>query len=323
MHDLPSYRVRSARPRRRRSANSTWLPLLLAVGAMLSGLCLLLLVPVTLLGRSSLPLGEGSRAFNVLVLGVDQRSDESGPTRSDSMILIGSDATTGKAAILSIPRDLWVDIPGVGQQRINTALFFGYESDDPTAGPRLAAQTVASQFGVPVDRYLVLDFQTFVRFIDALGGVEVDVPRPITDAEYPTPDYGVTTVHFDAGPQTLDGERALIYVRTRHADSDFGRAERQQQVVRAIAAKLVDPATWPRLPAAYAVLRDGMITDLTPNDAPALLPLVQAIANGEVTMAMLDDDLATPWITPGGAWVLLPNWPAIRTLVGQLFGPRP
>lgn len=287
---------------------------------MVSGVCLLLLVSLTLVSRSTLPLGEVARPLNVLVLGVDQRADESGPTRSDSLILVGSNRATGRAALLSIPRDLWVAIPGVGEQRINTALFFGYEADDPTAGPRLAVQTVAGQFGVPVNRYLVLDFQTFVRFIDALGGVEVDVPRPLTDSEYPTPDYGVTTIHFDAGPQTLDGERALIYVRTRHADSDFGRAERQQQVVRAAAAKLVDPATWPRLPNAYAVLRDGVITDLTPNDAPALLPLVQAIANGQVTTATLDEDFATPWITPSGAWVLLPDWPAIRALVRQLFG---
>jgi LCP family protein required for cell wall assembly len=283
-----------------------------------------MLIPLALASRSSLPLLGSVQPLTVLVLGVDQRAEESGPTRSDAMLLAGSAGPdAGRAAILSIPRDLWVEIPGVGEQRINTALFFGYEADDPTAGPRLAVQTVASQLGVPIDRYLVLDFQTFVRLIDALGGVEVDVPQPITDPEYPTPDYGVTTIHFDAGLQILDGERALIYVRTRHADSDFGRSERQQQVLQAMAAKLVQPSTWPRLPEAYRVLRDGVITDATPEDAPALLPLVQAIAEGELMTATLGEDLATPWVTPAGAWVLLPNWPAIDGLVNELFGSRP
>ncbi len=78
----------------------------------------------------------------ILLLGIDQRSDESGPTRSDSMILLGSQAEANGAALLSIPRDLWVNIPGVGDQRINTALFYGYNPDDPGAGPRLAMRTV-------------------------------------------------------------------------------------------------------------------------------------------------------------------------------------
>lgn len=298
------------------------MPLLLAIGALFSGLCLIVLIPLALASRSTIPFFDTS-PLNILVLGIDQRADEGGPSRSDSMILAGINANTGQAAVLSIPRDLWVDINGVGEQRINTALFFGYEADDPTAGPRLAVQTVASHFDAAVDRYLVLDFQTFVRLIDALGGVEVNVPQPITDTEYPTPDYGVTTIHFDAGPQTLDGEQALIYVRTRHADDDFGRSERQQQVMQAIAAKLVQPAAWPLLPEAYRVLRDGVVTDLTPGDAPALLSLAQALAKGEVVTATLDEDLATPWVTPAGAWVLLANWPAIDALVDQLFGPRP
>lgn len=324
MRDPQRSFAQRSRLRRERSGNSAWLPLLLAAGALLSGLCLVVLIPLALTSRSSLPLLDHAQPLTVLILGVDQRAEESGPTRSDAMILAGAaGSAVGKAAVLSIPRDLWVNIPGVGEQRINTALFFGYAADDPAAGPRLAVQTVASQLGTPVDRYLVLDFQTFVELIDALGGVDVDVPRPIIDAEYPTPDYGVTTIHFDAGPQILDGERALIYVRTRHADSDFGRSDRQQQVIQAMAAKALDPATWPRLPAAYQVLRDGVVTDLTPGDAPALLPLVQAIAKGELTTATLDEDLATPWITPGGAWVLLPNWPAINSLVNELFGARP
>lgn len=308
-------------PRRRASSRSAlWLPAVLALGGLVSLLCFLVLLPLAWWERQGGTLPVAASPPTVLILGIDRRPDEGGPTRSDSMILLGFNRETQEAAILSIPRDLWVEVPGVGPQRINTATFFGYDAEDPTAAPRLAVRTVAASFGLPVDRFLLLDFQTFVRLVDALGGVEVDVPKPITDTQYPTPDYGVTTIHFDAGRQVLDGERALIYVRTRHADDDFGRARRQQQVVQALAQRLLQPSTWPRLPAAYQVLQEGVITDLQLADLLALLPVVRAIGRGEVMQATLDEGLTTPWITPSGAWVLLPNWPAIRSEVRRLFG---
>ena len=261
-----------------------------------------------------------SRPPTILLLGIDQRADESGPTRSDSMIVLGSQPESSGAALLSIPRDLWVNIPGVGDQRINTALFFGYDPDDASAGPQLAARTVQQELRRPVDRYLLLDFATFVRVVDALGGVEVDVPAPIVDTEYPTPDYGVTTVRFDPGLQTMDGERALTYVRTRHSDGDFSRSARQLQVLQALAAKAIQPAIWPRLPEVYRALNAGVVTDLTPADALAVLPLFSAMARGEVAAATLED-ATTPWITSGGAWVLLPDGRAIEQIVTELFGP--
>lgn len=313
--------ARRARLRRQRRGNAS-LPLFLALGTMVGGLCLLTLLPAVVLSRAA---GPGLEALNlaspqVLVLGVDRRPDEGGPSRSDSMILAGLNPDTGQAGLLSIPRDLWVSIPGVGSQRINSAIVFGDDPADPAAGPHLAVRTVAELFGQPASRYAVLDFQTFVRLIDAVGGVEVDVPRAIVDTTYPTPDYGVTTIRFEPGPQVLDGEQALIYVRTRHDDDDFGRAERQQQVVRAMGARLAQPAVWSQAPAIYAVLREGVLTDLAPADLPGLVPLAWAVLRGDVTTASLDGDSTTPWITPEGAWVLLPNWPAIDQVVGTLFG---
>jgi LCP family protein required for cell wall assembly len=236
------------------------------------------------------------------------------------MILAGTGQHWDQAVLLSIPRDLWVPIPGVGDQRINSALVFGHDPNDPEAGPRLAKATVAQQFNLPVDRYLILDFQTFVRLVDALGGIQVDVPQPITDTQYPTPDYGVTTIHFDAGPQAMNGQEALIYVRTRHADSDFGRSQRQQQVLSAIAAKMGQPSAWPRLSGALRALAGGIQTDAKVQDLPMLLPMMVALAQGRVTMARLDGAETQPWITPAGAWVLLPNWPAIQRTVFDLFG---
>jgi len=318
--------IERARQRRARRSGSSWLPLLLGLG--LVGMCLGFALLAGLWGASRTLQGGGvslgsaaGRPLSVLLLGIDRRADESGPTRSDSIILLGSQADGAGAAMLSIPRDLWVDIPGVGEQRINTALFFGHDPADAGAGPRLAMRTVQQELGRPVDRYLLLDFATFVRAVDALGGVEVDVPATIVDTEYPTPDYGITTVRFDPGVQTMDGERALVYVRTRHSDGDFSRSARQLQVIQALAAKAMRPESWPRLPELMRVLRAGVVTDLTPGDGLALLPLASALASGEVRAATLEQ-AATPWITPGGAWVLLPDRIAIEQIVTELFGPE-
>jgi polyisoprenyl-teichoic acid--peptidoglycan teichoic acid transferase len=317
--------IERARQRREQRRSSSWLPLLLGLGMLLmcGGFALL----AGLWGASQAVAGPDAwlgstqtRPPAILLLGIDRRADESGPTRSDSIILLGSQADGSSAALLSIPRDLWVNIPGVGDQRINAALFFGYDPEDPTAGPRLAVRTVRQELRRPVDRYLLLDFFTFVRAVDALGGVEIDVPALIVDSEYPTPDYGITTIRFDPGLQPMDGERALIYVRTRHSDGDFSRSQRQLQVLQALAAKAIQPQTWPRLPEFYSVLRDGVVTDLVPSDGLALLQLASALAGGEVKAATLEE-ATTPWITPGGAWVLLPNSRAIEQIVTALFGP--
>ncbi len=317
--------IERARQRRARRSGAGWLPLLLGVGllAMCSGLALLagLWGVSQSLEENQAGFGLSSaRALNVLLLGIDRRAEETGPTRSDSMILLGSQPESNGAALLSIPRDLWVNIPGVGEQRINTALYFGHDPADLGAGPRLAAATVQQELGRPVDRYLLLDFATFVRAVDALGGIEVDVPAAIVDTEYPTPDYGVTTIRFEPGLQTMDGERALVYVRTRHSDGDFGRSQRQLQVLQALAARAVQPQTWSRLPELFRVLREGVTTDLAPGDGLALLQLASALASGQVKAATLEQ-ATTPWITPGGAWVLLPDSQAIEQIVTELFGP--
>ena len=321
--------VQRARQRRERRGRSSFLPLALAFGLLLTCLCLAPLLGALSLVRlarqdtaaslvTDLPLN--AQPLTILLLGVDRRSDESGPARSDSMILAGFRPDAGRASLLSIPRDLWVTIPGVGEQRINAAMVFGHDPANASSAPQLTVDTVEQAFRRPVDRYVVVDFQTFVRLVDALGGIEIDVPEAIVDTEYPTPDYGVTTIRFDPGPQVLDGEQALVYARTRHDDSDFGRSERQQQVIGAIATKLLDPATWLRAPQVVQVLRSGVQTDLTSADALSVLSMGLAVGQGHMDTATLEGDAATPWITPGGAWVLLPNWGVIDGIVSGLFG---
>ena len=192
-------------------------------------------------------------SMNILLLGVDLRQDHPNEgIRSDTLMLLHLDPASGWGSLLSIPRDTVTNIEGFGENKINTAFARGYEnaeslygpgSDPMAGGAALAANTVEQflglrDFNARINYVATINFNGFAKMIDAIGGIEVDVPRPITDNEYPTEDFGTMTVHFDAGPQRMNGEQALQYVRTRHADSDFGRAERQQQVIRAIVQTL-------------------------------------------------------------------------------------
>ncbi|WP_298816796.1 LCP family protein [Chloroflexus sp.] len=186
---------------------------------------------------------------NILIVGVDIRRDRPDEgVRSDTLMLVRIDGMGGWANLLSIPRDTQVDIPELGPRKINAAYAYGYlhanelygaDISAEQGGMAYAADTVGrflnfERRGMRVDYVVQIDFDGFAALIDALGGITIDVPRRIIDEAYPTPDYGVMRVEFEPGLQRMDGERALIYARTRHADSDFGRTERQQQVVQAI-----------------------------------------------------------------------------------------
>lgn len=190
------------------------------------------------------PLNPPGSGVNILLVGVDERPDtpQEG-VRSDTLIVVHLDTTRRRVSLLSVPRDSRVDIRDIGPAKINTAYGYGYaaaaelygaQTAPAQGGMALAADTVGQFLDLPIHYTAQINFDGFARIIDALGGVTIDVPRPIVDDAYPTPDFGTVRVEFAPGPQRMDGARALIYARTRHADSDFGRSERQQQVIRAI-----------------------------------------------------------------------------------------
>lgn len=210
---------------------------------------------------------------NVLLIGVDERPDhpEEG-VRSDTLILAHLDAAGRWVSLLSIPRDTQVELPDVGVTKINIAYAQGYaraaelyrpETTPQQGGMALAAQTVENFLGlrerglgsVRVDYIAQINFDGFAGIIDALDGITIDVPKQIIDEEFPTADFGVMRVEFQPGPQRMDGQTALIYARTRHADSDFGRAERQQQVLRAMVSEMRAKGWLGRITALPAVLR--------------------------------------------------------------------
>lgn len=242
---------------------------------------------------------------HVLILGIDQRPGETGPFRTDTMLLARFNPATRRVALLSIPRDLWVNIPTVGENRINTAHFFG--------GPELARQTVQQVLGVPVHYYVVVNFDGFTQIIDAMGGIDVDVPETLHDENYPTEDYGITTIHIEAGPQHMDGHTALIYARSRYSTNDFDRAKRQQQILAAMKARLQEPDAWWRLPRVAQAVFNTMESNVPRREWVALG--VIAWRAKEIQRFAIGPEEVTPFITATGAYVLLPDWDAINAVV--------
>ncbi len=277
---------------------------------------------------TSPPLLDGP--MTILIMGVDKRKGERGPWRTDTMILAYVDPNSKRAALVSIPRDLYVLIPDYGRgehfERINAANVYGELFDYPGGGPALAKRTIYRNFGVQVDRYVMVDFDGFRKIIDMIGGIEIDVPRPITDYRYPTEDYGYMTVHFDAGPQHMDGERALQYARTRKSTSDFDRARRQQQVIMAVRDKVLSLDILPNMTPKNILniintLGNSVETDLTLEEILALARLATEIEESNISRAVIGVNYVIPR-TINGKDVLVPRWPAIRQLLVETLGPE-
>lgn len=255
---------------------------------------------------------------NILVMGVDERETWSeGPPRTDAMMLVSIDASSRLATVLSIPRDLWVSIPGYGQERVNVAYRVA-ELTEPGSGPQKACETISALLGVPVTKYAVVNFRAVTQIIDAMGGVEVDVPYEIWDHMYPTEDNRYMTVHFPAGPQTLTGEKALQYARTRYGSTDFERMRRQQQVIEALQRRVLRPEFLPQLPGLLRLARDCIKTNVSVSEMLALWNAFGDARHQPVRFAVVDETLTYPWITSLGAEVLLPNMSGIDALVAEL-----
>ncbi|RME58983.1 MAG: LytR family transcriptional regulator [Caldilineae bacterium] len=260
----------------------------------------------------------------ILLLGTDGRADEDGPPRTDTMMVVTLDPQHRTAGMISLPRDLWVPIPGYDiTTKINTAYVIGEKRGYPGGGPQLAKDTVSSFIGHPVDYFVRVDFNGFVRFIDLIGGVDVYVPKTIHDEHYPTPDYGYQTFHLEAGQQHLDGETALKYVRTRNVDSDYGRAARQQQVIQAVLDKVLARDMIPELvvkaPQLLATMRASVNTDLPLARAVELAQYVRQNPIQDVRRLVLDNQYGQESYSDDGAWILLPDREKIRPALSSFF----
>ena len=271
------------------------------------------------------------RAVRVLLLGIDQRSgfseEDSRYFHTDTMIVVNFDPVRHQVALLSIPRDLWVDIPDGGPpDRINPANVRGDSGGYPGGGPALAMQTVRSNLGIPVDKYVLVNFDVFTALVGLLApnGVEVCVPEAIYDPKYPDSGYGTLEVRFDPGCQRLDPERLLQYARTRATQgSDFDRARRQQQVLKAVQTELVSVGGFANLvaqaPALWAELSGSYRTNLTLDDILNLAAEIPRIGADDIRSGVIDNLYVEFARTPDGRDILIPDYVRIRQLIQQVF----
>lgn len=268
---------------------------------------------------------DGTSRFTVLVVGLDRRPGETGLAyRSDTMMLVSIDPTTQSIGILSIPRDLYVEVPGYSElQRVNSPMVLG-ELRQPGYGPQLMMQTVQYNLGIRVHDYLAVDFNTFTTIVDSIGGVDIDVPYNISDPQYPDMYYGYDPFYIQAGLQHLDGKTALKYARTRHGDSDFSRAERQQQVLYAIRDKVLTLDMLPQLlvqsPTIWNAVQNGVSTGLTFDQIIQLVLYLKDIQTENIKTGVIDQQYTIPYSTAQGASVLVPDRASLGDLMVQVFG---
>ncbi len=273
-----------------------------------------------------IPDWNGSERISILLLGIDQRDTErvAGiPTRSDTMSVLSINPVTKAAALISFPRDLWVSIPGLGEQRINEAYPWGEVRRVEGGGPGLAARTIEQNFGLQINHYAIVNFSGFEDLINMLGGVVIDVPRPLADDTYPTENYGVQRIFFAPGPQLMDGSMALKYARTRHADSDFGRIRRQQQVLLGMRDRALRQNLIARLPALVDQGARSVQTDFSPTELLSLGKLATQIDTSTLTTVEVTYPLVRDFRGYDGAFLLLPDKAAIRATIARALEPPP
>lgn len=256
---------------------------------------------------------------NILLLGVDQRPTEEGPWRSDTMIIATVDPKTMTAGAISIPRDLYVEIPGYGDRRINMAHFLGDAYDYPGGGPGLAMKTIEHNLGIPVHYYIRVDFQGFRDIIDYLGGITIDVEEEIWDYKYPDGQLGYTTVHIPEGRQLMNGRTALQYARSRHSGTDFDRLRRQQQVLMAIRDKALRLDLLPKIPMLANTMSHTVRTNLQLGEIVTLGQIGAQIDAEDIRFAVIDESMTVPIVLEDDGDVLFPKRERIRQIVDEVF----
>lgn len=259
-----------------------------------------------------LPEWTRSSRLNILLLGIDHRGDEPiEGSRSDTIMVASIDPPSKSVVLVSFPRDMWVSIPNYYPQRINVAHAVG--------GPTLVAATIQANFGIKIDNFARVDFTGFEEVVDAVGGIIIDAERPVKDDEYPTEDYGVMRLFLPPGPILLDGKSALMYARSRHSESDFGRSRRQQQVLVALRERALQMGIVSKVPALLAIANKAITTDIDTGSIVALGRLGLEMDRNRIKTLVVDETMALPYKGPNGEDLLQPNRQAIQGAILRSF----
>jgi LCP family protein required for cell wall assembly len=239
--------------------------------------------------------GEGDGRVNILLLG-NGGPNHDGADLTDTMMVASIDPINHKAVLISIPRDLWVKVPGHGSMKINAAYAMGkYDfigkidttnnnTNAVLAGFKTADQVVESTLGIPIHYNLLVNFPAFKKGVDAVGGVTINVPELLYDRSMAWENHN-NPILAKPGVQHFNGQKALLYVRSRHTSSDFARAERQRAVIEALKEKIVSIGTLSnplKLSQLMSAFGNNVVTDLSLTDAGRLYQLVKLIPGGEV-----------------------------------------
>ena len=279
------------------------------------------------------PPWNGKERVNVLILGVDDRPWDPtwGPPRSDTVILATLDPQTMTAGAISLPRDLWVNLPGIGERKLTQAYALGEMVYGKGQGPRLVAEVVSDLLHVPVHHYVVVNFRAFITLVDAVHGVKIDVPQRMALDVF-TADGRRYDYPLYPGVQVLNGELALAYARNRSVghDGDFGRMRRQQQVLEGVLQRLKDPRVLAELalkaPSLADQLSDNLHTDISVSDALRLARLAAEVPWQNVHLVVIDQREATAttkWENGVPVYALVPNEAKLLAARDQVFSPPP
>ena len=269
----------------------------------------------------------GTDRVTILMMGIDQREGGTDTAyRTDSMMLVTVDPVGRTAGILSIPRDLYVEIPGFpGRYKITEANFKGDAYQLPGGGPRVALDTVEQNLGIRVNYYIRLNFTAFETFVNLIGGIDVENPTDIADPDYPDCCNGYDPFYLAAGLQHLDGPTALKFARTRHqTGDDFGRAERQQAVVLAVREKIFSadmlPVLFTKAPELLTALSGSYQTNLSLDQIASLALLTKEIPRANIQNAVIDQQyIADFYTTADNQQVLILNIEKFRELRDSMF----
>ncbi len=270
----------------------------------------------------------GPGQMNLLLMGVDGRTaDFNTFGRADTLMLLAIDFGLPAAHLLSIARDLWITVPGYAsylpvEGRVNLGYALGDKYGYPGGNPAFQVFTVSQALGVRVDRYAVVNFTAFEKIIDALGGLDVTMQVALRDPLYPLGPDNTMVLEIPAGDVHLDGRTALMYARTRHADSDFGRMRRQQKILMAAREKLLSPAVIFAVPALLQFAFTAVHSDLSLEEIGLLGCALPRIGGAGITQHLMDYTMTHAYKTRGGAEVLVGD-PAGMALVLALFGAAP
>lgn len=257
----------------------------------------------------------------VLLLGMDNRSDKL-TGRADTIIIAAFRHRDGKVAAFSVPRDLWVELPGLGPARINSTVRIGNHKLGKGRGIPLMREVIAREFGIRIDHYAAVDLAAFVQVVDAVGGIDVDLPCPIMDC-FLVEDRAAPCEMLDlaAGSQRLDGETALRYARSRHGRGDRDRTRRQQLVVVGLANK-IRARGLRGLPSLWKSAEAHVDTDLDFDAAVYFASFALESDLRQVGGFAITKPLVERHITQDNKHVLLLHTEAFNGALGELFDTR-